>query len=57
MNVLAPGKWTINEKGELQPDDDKAQTFTETGARQKAHETPGQHTYYCLYDLAAEPAK
>lgn len=50
MNVLAPGKWTINENGELEPDDDKAQTFSETGARQKAHETPGQHTYYCLYE-------
>jgi len=50
MNVLAPGKWTINENGELEPDDDKAQTFTETGGRQKAQDTDGQSTFYCLFE-------
>lgn len=45
MNVLAPGKWTINENGELEPDDDKAKTFDEAGGR-----ATGQQTFYCLYD-------
>lgn len=53
MNILAPGKWTINENGELEPDDNKAKNFSETGGRQKAHQAAGENpatVYYCLHE-------
>jgi len=43
MNILAPGKWKINEQGELEPDDDKAKDYAKT-----SDEAEGQ-TFYCLF--------
>jgi len=48
VSIIAPGKWTINENGELTPDDDKAQEFQET-ARQKA-QSEDTKTFYCLFE-------
>ena len=47
-NLPAPGRWTINENGELEPDDDKAKDFNKT-VRAEAERT-GQKITYCLYD-------
>jgi len=41
----APGLWTIDENGELEPDDDKAKTFDTYKAQREA----GRVTY-CLFD-------
>lgn len=41
--MLAPGKWSINENGELEPDDDKAKDYDKEN-----HKAEGE-TVYCLY--------
>jgi hypothetical protein len=50
--MLAPGKWTINDNGELTPDDDKAKAYEKSDARQKA-QSEDIKTFYCLFERAA----